>query len=192
MFKAMIIAGLGGFIGTCLRFLTGKFFHAVTSSAFPWGTFSVNVIGSFVIGIFFGLAERSNVISPSMNVFLITGFCGGFTTFSTFANENYLLFQSSQFPVALLYAGVSNGIPPVGRRIRTYCIYKKCLMCVVFISSISSFSLIHLAICRIDRLTVDIVKHQGIVLCIHDTDFFPRIRETHIGVKCYRSFTLFS
>ncbi len=107
MFKAMIIAGLGGFIGTCLRFLTGKFFHAVTSSAFPWGTFSVNVIGSFVIGIFFGLAERSNVISPSMNVFLITGFCGGFTTFSSFADDMYLLLQQKHWLFFALYVGLS-------------------------------------------------------------------------------------
>ena len=77
MFKAMMLAGLGGFIGTCLRFLTGKLAHVITVSAFPWGTFAVNVIGSFVIGIFFGLAEKTHVISPSMNVFLITGFCGG-------------------------------------------------------------------------------------------------------------------
>ena len=56
MFKAMMLAGLGGFIGTCLRFLTGKLAHVITVSAFPWGTFAVNVIGSFVIGIFFGLA----------------------------------------------------------------------------------------------------------------------------------------
>lgn len=88
MFKAMIIAGLGGFIGTCLRFLTGKLAHVITVSAFPWGTFAVNIIGSFVIGIFFGLAEKTHVISPSMNVFLITGFCGGFTTFSSFADDH--------------------------------------------------------------------------------------------------------
>ena len=63
MFKAMMLAGLGGFIGTCLRFLTGKLAHVITVSAFPWGTFAVNVIGSFVIGIFFGLAEKTHVIS---------------------------------------------------------------------------------------------------------------------------------
>ncbi len=107
MFKAMIIAGLGGFMGTCLRFLTGKFFHAVTTSAFPWGTFSVNVIGSFLIGILFGLAERSNVISPSMNALLITGFCGGFTTFSSFADDMYLMLQQRHWLSFGLYVGLS-------------------------------------------------------------------------------------
>ena len=53
MFKAMLIAGAGGFIGTCLRYLVGKLAHYVFSSPFPWGTFAVNIIGSFVIGIFF-------------------------------------------------------------------------------------------------------------------------------------------
>ena len=103
MFKAMIIAGLGGFIGTCLRFLTGKLAHVITVSAFPWGTFAVNVIGSFVIGIFFGLAEKTHVISPSMNVFLITGFCGGFTTFSTFMNEGSALMKDEHYTYMMLY-----------------------------------------------------------------------------------------
>ena len=103
----MLIAGLGGFIGTCLRFLTGKLAHVLTTSAFPWGTFAVNIIGSFVIGIFFGLAERNHVISPSMNVFLITGFCGWFTTFSSFADDMYLLLQQRHWLCFGLYVGLS-------------------------------------------------------------------------------------
>jgi len=107
MFKAMIIAGFGGFIGTCLRFLTGKLCHMVCASAFPWGTFTVNVIGSFVIGIFFGMAEKTHLISPSMNVFLITGFCGGFTTFSSLADDMYLLLQQKHWLFFGLYVGAS-------------------------------------------------------------------------------------
>lgn len=107
MFKAMIIAGLGGFLGTCLRFLTGKLAHAITSSAFPWGTFAVNITGSFVIGIFFGLAEKSHVISPAMSAFLITGFCGGFTTFSSFSDDMYLLLQQKQWLSFGLYTALS-------------------------------------------------------------------------------------
>ena len=91
MFKAMIIAGLGGFIGTCLRFLTGKLAHVITVSAFPWGTFAVNIIGSFVIGIFFGLAEKTHVISPSMNV----------------ADDMYLLLQQKHWLYFGLYVGLS-------------------------------------------------------------------------------------
>lgn len=107
MFKAMIIAGFGGFIGTCLRFLTGKFAHYLCTSAFPWGTFAVNIVGSFVIGIFFGMAEKTHLISPSMNVFLITGFCGGFTTFSSFSDDMYLLLQQRHWLYFGLYVGLS-------------------------------------------------------------------------------------
>ena len=107
MFKAMIIAGFGGFIGTCLRFLTGKFAHYLCASAFPWGTFAVNIIGSFIIGIYFGMAEKTHLISPSMNVFLITGFCGGFTTFSSFADDMYLLLKGSHWLYFILYVVLS-------------------------------------------------------------------------------------
>ena len=88
MFKAMLIAGAGGFIGTCLRYLVGKLAHYV---------FAVNIIGSFVIGIFFGMAEKAHLISANMNVFLITGFCGGFTTFSSFADDMFLLMQNKHW-----------------------------------------------------------------------------------------------
>lgn len=103
----MLIAGMGGFIGTCLRFLTGKLCHAICVSAFPWGTFSVNVIGSFLIGILFGLAEKGNLISSSMNLFLITGFCGGFTTFSSMADDMYLLLQQRHWGYFGLYVSLS-------------------------------------------------------------------------------------
>ena len=93
MFKAMLVAGLGGFVGTCLRFLTGKLCHAVCASAFPWGTFTVNIIGSFIIGLLFGLAEKTSLLSASANVLLIPGFCGGFTTFSSLSNDMFVLLQ---------------------------------------------------------------------------------------------------
>ena len=93
MFKAMLIAGLGGFAGTCLRFLTGKLCHALFASPFPWGTFAVNIVGSFIIGLLFGLAEKTNLLSAQMNVLLITGFCGGFTTFSSLSNDMFVLMQ---------------------------------------------------------------------------------------------------
>lgn len=107
MFKAMIIAGLGGFIGTCLRYLTGKFCHAYCATDWPWGTFAVNVIGCFLIGIFFGLAGKTHLISPQMNVFLITGFCGGFTTFSSFSDDLFLLMQGRHWLYFVLYAVLS-------------------------------------------------------------------------------------
>ena len=103
MFKAMIVAGLGGFLGTCGRFLVGKLAAHLYAGAFPWGTFAVNVIGCFLIGIFFGLAEKTHLISSNLNVFLITGFCGGFTTFSSFADDMYLLMQNRHMGIFWLY-----------------------------------------------------------------------------------------
>lgn len=99
----MLIAGLGGFVGTCLRFLTGRLCHMLSSGVFPWGTFVVNIVGSFIIGILFGLVERTNLISPSMNVLLITGFCGGFTTFSSFADDMFLLLQQRHWLLFGIY-----------------------------------------------------------------------------------------
>ena len=107
MIKEMLIAGMGGFVGTCLRFLVGKLTHIMSSSPYPWGTFMVNIIGSFVIGLFFGLAEKTNLISAHMNIFLITGFCGGFTTFSSFSNDMYLLLTNKHWSYFVLYVGLS-------------------------------------------------------------------------------------
>ena len=98
----MLVAGLGGFVGTCLRFLTGKLFHFAGAAAFPWGTFTVNLIG-----IFFGMAEKTHLISPTLNVFLITGFCGGFTTFSSFSDDMFLLLEHKQWLGFGLYVGLS-------------------------------------------------------------------------------------
>lgn len=107
MIKAMLIAGAGGFLGTCGRFLVSKLMHWMFASPFPYGTFAVNVIGCFLIGLFCGWAEKTHLISPQMNVFLITGFCGGFTTFSSFSNDMYLLMQNKQWIYFILYLGLS-------------------------------------------------------------------------------------
>ena len=107
MIKAMLIAGCGGFIGTCLRFLTGKLCAHLSHGAFPWGTFVVNVVGSFIIGLLFGLAEEKGLLSSQMSLLLITGFCGGFTTFSTFANESLLMLQEGNIVAFASYVAVS-------------------------------------------------------------------------------------
>lgn len=107
MFKAMLIAGAGGFLGTCGRYLIGKLAHYIFSGPFPYGTFVVNVIGCFVIGLFFGMAEKTHLISSNMNVFLITGFCGGFTTFSSFSDDMYLQMQNKNWGYFLTYLVLS-------------------------------------------------------------------------------------
>lgn len=103
----MLIAGLGGFAGTCLRFLTGRLCALLFGAALPWATFAVNMSGSLLIGILFGLAERTSILSPQMSLFLITGFCGGFTTFSSLSNEMLVLLQQRQWLQFGLYAGAT-------------------------------------------------------------------------------------
>lgn len=93
MFKEILIAGCGGFVGTAGRYLIGKWSAGMWHGAFPMGTFLVNIIGCFLIGLFFGLLENAKVMTPSENVLLITGFCGGFTTFSSFADDMGCLVQ---------------------------------------------------------------------------------------------------
>lgn len=107
MMKMMLLAGVGGFVGTCLRYLTGRLCHLWSLGGFPLGTFVVNVVGCFVIGALLGLAERENILSPTMNVMLVTGFCGGFTTFSSFADDIFLLMQQRNWMLLTLYAGLS-------------------------------------------------------------------------------------
>ena len=107
MMKMMLLAGVGGFVGTCLRYLTGRLCHLWSLGGFPLGTFVVNVVGCFVIGALLGLAERENILSPTMNVMLVTGFCGGFTTFSSFADDIFLLMQQRHWGIFILYTGLS-------------------------------------------------------------------------------------
>ena len=85
--KQVLLVFVGGGVGSALRYVVGTFLKTV-SSGFPWGTFSVNVIGSLLIGIFMGIVLKNSSFSENQTLLLITGFCGGFTTFSAFAYEN--------------------------------------------------------------------------------------------------------
>ena len=107
MIKMMLIAGAGGFVGTSGRFLIGKWSSAMFHGSFPMGTFLVNIIGCFIIGLFFGLLEKANVMTSGENVLLITGFCGGFTTFSSFADDIWVLGNKGDWTTAILYLAAS-------------------------------------------------------------------------------------
>ncbi len=101
-------SGLGGVCRYVLsRLIQSSVPHTVV---FPWGTFAVNIIGCFLIGLLYGIFDRcepSGLLSPHIRLLLTVGFCGGFTTFSTFINENYILFQSSGFLLLLGYVAAS-------------------------------------------------------------------------------------
>jgi CrcB protein len=103
MIKNVIIIGFGGFLGTISRYLSTVYVHKWISISFPLGTFLVNIVGCFLIGIFFGISEKSEIMSTDLRLFLTIGFCGGFTTFSTFASDNIMMLKDQQFLYMALY-----------------------------------------------------------------------------------------
>jgi CrcB protein len=107
MIKTILLIGSGGFLGSVLRFLASRFMQNHFPSAFPYGTFFVNITGCFLIGLIYGLSERSSLLTTGWKMFLAVGFCGGFTTFSAFANENLVLLRDGDFFHFLLYTGLS-------------------------------------------------------------------------------------
>jgi fluoride exporter len=107
MIKLILIAGTGGFVGTVARFLASRYFQNLFLSAFPFGTFLVNVTGCLLIGVFYGISQKGNMLTPELRMFLTVGFCGGFTTFSTFAGENIALLKDGNFLYFALYTGLS-------------------------------------------------------------------------------------
>ena len=107
MLKLIMIAGTGGFLGTVSRFLASRYFQNLFLSAFPFGTFIVNITGCLLIGVFFGLSQKGDFLSPEWRMFLTVGFCGGFTTFSAFAVENVTLLKDGDFFYFALYTGLS-------------------------------------------------------------------------------------
>jgi CrcB protein len=107
MIRLLLIAGSGGFLGTVVRFLASRYFQNLFLSSFPFGTFIVNMTGCLLIGIFYGLSEKGNLLTPELRIFLTVGFCGGFTTFSAFAGENLSLLKDGNILYFALYAGLS-------------------------------------------------------------------------------------
>jgi fluoride exporter len=107
MIRSLLIVGAGGFIGSILRYLTSLYFQSTTASLFPWGTFTVNIAGSLLIGIFFGLSEKGNLLPADLRLFLTVGICGGFTTFSSLSNDAFILIQGREWLKLSLYTSLS-------------------------------------------------------------------------------------
>ena len=107
--KQVILVFIGGGVGSVLRYLVGTFLK-VPSSGFPWGTFSVNVLGSLAIGILMGLTLKNSTLTENQTLLLVTGLCGGFTTFSAFAYENQVFLKDGDFTSFFVYTLGSIGI----------------------------------------------------------------------------------
>ena len=99
--KTLLAVGLGGLLGSLARYKLGGFvLHHAGSSRFPLSTFVVNLLGCALVGLLAGFAEHRHELSPAARLFLITGFCGGFTTFSAFGLETVYLLRRHEAPWA--------------------------------------------------------------------------------------------
>jgi len=107
MIKNILIIGTGGFIGSVARYFLSGLNLNIDYFSIPFGTLLVNITGSFIIGLLTGISERSTILTIEWRLFLMVGLCGGFTTFSSFTNENLMLLHNGQFLSILLYTGLS-------------------------------------------------------------------------------------
>lgn len=103
MLRTLILVGIGGAVGSVLRYLTAVLTNRLCSSDFPFATFAVNLAGCLLIGILLGFAEKYQVLNANLRNLLVTGFCGGYTTFSAFASENVNLLQQGHMLPAIVY-----------------------------------------------------------------------------------------
>ena len=107
MLKTILYIAIGGAIGSVLRYLTTLLVNKYWANHFPLATFITNVLGCFLIGLFIGILEKNNLATSNFKWFLVTGFCGGYTTFSAFGMENITLFQNNNSFLAFIYIGLS-------------------------------------------------------------------------------------
>lgn len=106
VFKSMWLVGMGGFLGSSLRFLVYYLAERYWGNSFPWGTFIVNIAGCFLIGLLYGLWIRTSLSDTGSRIW-IAGFCGGFTTFSAFSNDSLRLLQQNYLVAFMLYTSAS-------------------------------------------------------------------------------------
>ena len=97
-----LIVSAGAAIGGAARYWLSNFVYKFLPENFPYGTLTVNIIGSIILGVVIYLFDSKELISPGLKLFLTIGFCGGFTTFSTFSLETINLFRDSQYMLATL------------------------------------------------------------------------------------------
>jgi CrcB protein len=105
--KAILIIWLGGGIGSVFRYLVQLGINKLVTVTFPAGTFLVNITGCFVIGLLYGLSGRYAALTSEWRLFLITGLCGGYTTFSSFSYESISLFRQGNYTYFILYTVLS-------------------------------------------------------------------------------------
>lgn len=100
--KQLLLVFIGGGFGSTLRYIIGKYLNTAEAQI-PWGTFTVNILGSLLIGIILGFAIKNNTLTQSQMLLFVIGFCGGFTTFSAFAFENITFLKQGDLIHFVLY-----------------------------------------------------------------------------------------
>ena len=107
MIRTLILVALGGGIGSMLRYLTTIIIQKYYAAVFPLATLAANIIGCLAVGIIMGLLQKNQLENSTMRWLLVTGFCGGYTTFSAFGYENITMMQNGQFGTAFFYIASS-------------------------------------------------------------------------------------
>jgi CrcB protein len=105
--KTIMLVGIGGFAGSVFRYLLQVFVGRHVMHTFPLGTLIVNGSGCLAIGLLYGMADRYAWLNPEWRIFLITGICGGFTTFSGFSFEGMSLLREGSYFYFALYVCLS-------------------------------------------------------------------------------------
>lgn len=107
MLKSLLVVGSGSFVGGSLRYLLSIYMRNVCGQGFPWGTLAVNLLGCFVFGIIFAIFSKNSTTDNTLCLLLTTGVGGGFTTFSTFANESVQMLQNGNIAGFIGYVATS-------------------------------------------------------------------------------------
>ena len=123
MIYKLLVLSVGGGLGTVFRFLVYTFFEKNYQSDFPWATFTVNTLGSFLIGFLWGYFSN-HYLSPGLRMLVFVGFLGSFTTFSTFAFDNFSLLRDGEFRFMIAYLFMTN-ILGIGLAIGGYFLSKQ-------------------------------------------------------------------
>ena len=107
MLKAILLVSIGGAADSSMRYVTSLFIQKWVSQLYPWGTFVANMLGCLLIGVLMGYFSKLQLNNNDYKLLLVTGFCGGYTTFSAFALENYNLWQQGNITTAFIYITLS-------------------------------------------------------------------------------------